>query len=261
MKTTLIVGNWKMNTSLAEARMLARAVLHGVEHIERIQTVLCPPTIWLTEIAHHDIPFGKLPHLALGAQTAHQADSGAFTGETGMGMLQGLVAYVILGHSERMQYYNETLTAVGQKALAALAKKITPIICLGEVHQSPTSIDEVRAQAANLAAQISTENYQDIVIAYEPVWAIGTGQAAIPEYAAEVMRAIHQVFNGKSRVLYGGSVNAENAQGFLDLPETDGFLIGGASLNQKTFVQICQKADDRAQKCGQRSLHPEPHRN
>ncbi len=255
MRTKIIAGNWKMNTSLAEAMTLAQGVLHGTEHIERITTVICPPAVWLVPIAHEVIPKGRLPHLKLGAQNMHPKTEGAFTGEISPLMVKSCAEYVILGHSERTHLFGEALDFTAEKVEAANEHGLKPILCVGEDSQSERSASHVVHTLNHLVKGLSHEQLDELIVAYEPVWAIGTGKAATPEYAEKVLNALRSVLTAKTRILYGGSVNEENAQGFLELPDCDGLLIGGASLKLKSFLTICQIADDLAQKGGHRSLH------
>ena len=241
-----------MNTALAEAHTLANGVMHGVEDIERIETVLCPPTIWLTEL-RHSLP--KLPHLKLGAQNMYSEDSGAFTGETSPVMLADLADYVILGHSERTHIFKESPDQIAEKVEAAFAHGLTPILCVGEDSKAEGSATQVAHALGHLIKTLTPEQVQKLVVAYEPVWAIGTGLAATPEYADTVLAALRHVTSPETRILYGGSANDENARGFLELPDCDGLLVGGASLKLKPFVTMCQIADDLAGASGQRSLH------
>lgn len=250
----LIVGNWKMNTvSLAEAETLARGVLHGVEHIERITTVICPPTIWLVSLSH-ELP--KLPHFKLGAQNVYSEESGAFTGEASPLMLKKLVDYVILGHSERTHIFRETISMVAEKVVSTLEHGFTPILCVGEDEPSDQPAAHMAQRLNHLVSELTEMELEQLVVAYEPVWAIGSGTPATPQYAETVLAALRHVTTPKTRILYGGSVNEQNAPGFLSLPDCDGLLIGGTSLKLKPFLTICQQADDVAQAAGHLSLHP-----
>jgi triosephosphate isomerase len=250
----LIVGNWKMNTlNLAEAETLARGVLHGAEHIERITTVICPPTIWIAPLSH-ELP--KLPHFALGAQNVYSEESGAFTGETSPKMLRGLVEYIIIGHSERTHIFKESMAMVAAKVAAALENGFTPILCVGEDEMSDQPASHVAQRLNHLVSELAPMELEHLVVAYEPVWAIGSGTPATPDYAETVLAALRQVTSPKTRLLYGGSVNEQNAPGFLSLKDCDGLLIGGTSLKLKPFLTICQQADDLAQANGHPSLHP-----
>lgn len=253
MRTKIIAGNWKMNTTLAEAHTLARGVVHGAEHIERVTTVLCPPTIWLTELRHEVAH--SLPHLKLGAQNMYFEEMGAFTGETSPVMLKGIVEYVILGHSERTHLFHEKHDLIAEKVEAAFAHGLVPILCVGEDVANEHSAQQIVHSLNHMIKGLSHEQLEQLVVAYEPVWAIGTGKAATPEYAERIMSGLRGILTPKTRILYGGSVNEENARGFLELADCDGLLIGGTSLKLKPFLTICQLADDLAGTAGHQSLH------
>lgn len=255
MRTKLVAGNWKMNTTLADAHVLARGVLNGAEHIERIEIVLCPPAIWLAQLAHDAVPVGRLPHLKLGAQNMYFEETGAFTGEISPLMIKEVAEYVIIGHSERTHIFREDAELVADKVRSALEHGLTPILCIGEDKQSPDSKRQLVHQLNHLLKDVEQSDLHKLVVAYEPVWAIGSGNPATPEYAEDVMSALRSAVTEKTRLLYGGSVNEENAPGFLAQPNCDGFLIGGTSLKLKPFLTVCQQADDQAQKAGHRSLH------
>lgn len=259
MRTKLIAGNWKMNTTLADALVLATGVRNGAEHMERIEVVLCPPTIWLAAIAHDVIPPHHLPHLKLGAQNMYFEESGAFTGEISPLMVKEVAEYVILGHSDRTEKFHENAELISEKVLSALSHNLTPILCVGEHEKSADSKRQLVHKLNHLIKGFNQEQLEKIVVAYEPVWAISGGDAshepATPEYANEVITGLRSVLPEKTRILYGGSSNDENAQGFFDGSDCDGFLVGGASLKLKSFLTMCQIADDVAQKQGHRSLH------
>lgn len=255
MRTKIIAGNWKMNTSLSEAYTLARGVLHDAEHIERIVTVLCPPTIWLTELAHEVIPPGCLPHLKLGAQNMHDEDSGAFTGEASPAMIKEVAEYVILGHSERTHLFHEGIDFISSKVYAAFRYGLQPILCVGEDERQEHAMRQVIHRINHLVKDLKPEQVEKLIVAYEPVWAIGTGEAAEPEYAQRVMQSLRTMLSPKTRILYGGSVNEENAEAYLKQADCDGLLIGGTSLKLKPFLKICQIADDLAATASHPSLH------
>jgi triosephosphate isomerase len=257
-RVPVIAGNWKMNTTLADAHILAKGVRDGAEHIERIEIVMCPPTVWLSEIADIVKP-GAMPHLALGAQNMYFEEMGAFTGETSPLMVKELAEYVIIGHSERVHVFHEKPSLITRKVAAALEHGLTPILCVGEDEQSSTSKTEVAAMLEKIIEEFSPEEKAKIVVAYEPVWAIGTGKAATPEYAQEVMHELRTKLPEETCVLYGGSANDENCGSLLELPDCDGLLIGGASLKLKNFLIMCQTADDLAHKHGHKSKHETHH--
>ncbi|HET9879004.1 MAG TPA: triose-phosphate isomerase [Candidatus Limnocylindria bacterium] len=249
MRRPVIAGNWKMNPpTLDEAISLARAVAAVSAPLDGIDVVVCPPAVWLTAVAGELAGSG----VAVGAQTMHHEERGAFTGETSPLMLAGLASYVILGHSERRQYDGETDEGVARKVASAVAHGLRPIAAVGE------RLDERRSGATEavidrqLRAAVSgldTIAGSGLVIAYEPVWAIGTGEAAEPSDAQSVARQIrgilHERFGddaGDVPIQYGGSVTADNAAAFLALPDVDGALVGGASLKPEQFAAILAAA-------------------
>ena len=245
MPKPLIAGNWKMNTSLAEAEALATGIRDAVTPISGVEILLCPPFTSLSAVS--DALKGS--QIKLGAQNMHDQASGAFTGEIGPNMLQGLCEYVILGHSERRQLFGEDDQLVNRKVQAAFQHGLRPILCVGE------TLDQREAgQAASVVSQQlrgSLANVVDItglVVAYEPVWAIGTGRAATPEIAAEMMGnvisdtllSLHPEAAGETPLLYGGSVNPDNIAGFVALDSVHGALVGGASLQADQFAEIAR---------------------
>jgi triosephosphate isomerase len=244
MRRPVIAGNWKMNPpSLDEALALAAAVEVAAVAAPDVTTVICPPTIWLAEVAR--VATGAV---ALGAQTMHFEERGAFTGETSPLMLAGLASFVILGHSERRQYDGETDEAVGRKVASAVAHGLRPIVAVGEraderrAGETGAVIDrQVRAALAGLGRIGGSV----LVVAYEPVWAIGTGDAASPADAQAVASQIRTILreldaDGADEVpiQYGGSVTDANALEFFRQPDIDGALVGGASLKPETFAAI-----------------------
>ena len=259
MRRKMIAGNWKMNTTLADAHVLARGVLNGVEHMERIEVVICPPTIWLAQLAHDVVPLHSMPHLKLGAQNMYFAEEGAFTGEISPLMVKEVAEYVIIGHSDRTHKFHEDTELIAEKVVSALAHHLTPILCLGEDQKSENSKRQLVHKLNHLVNGLSQEQLEKIVVAYEPVWAISGGDAhhepATPEYAQEVISGLRHVLPEKTRILYGGSSNDENALGFFEGSDCDGFLVGGASLKLKSFLTMCQVADDLAGRHGHQSLH------
>ena len=254
----IIAANWKLNTSLADAYVLARGVLHGTEHMERIVTVLCPPAIWLTELAHEVVSVGMLPHLKLGAQNIFYEQSGPYTGEVSAKMVAEVAEYVIVGHSERVKFFHETAHDTALKLEAALAQNLQPILCVGELQATPEAAVQVGKRLEEVVENLSEAEKAQLIVAYEPVWAISNGQTgtpATPDYAESTMGRLKTLLPDGARVLYGGSANGENAASFLACPSCDGLLIGGASLKLKSFLQAAQAADDLAGAQGFRSLH------
>ena len=249
MRTPVIAGNWKMNpATLAEASELADAVRAAAETHPAVTTVICPPAIWLTGVSR----LLRGGPLHLGAQTMHDQERGAFTGETSPLMLAGIAEYVILGHSERRQYDNETDEAVGRKVASAVAHGLRPIAAVGEraderrAGETATVVDrQVRAALGSLDGITGS----GLVIAYEPVWAIGTGEAATAADAQEVAAQIREILRELDAaaaddvpIQYGGSVTSENASEFFTQPDIDGALVGGASLKPEAFAGILRAA-------------------
>jgi triosephosphate isomerase len=250
MRTPIVAGNWKMHKTITEAVELTRAVRREVTDLKNIEVVLCPPFTSLASVRETIGP----ARIGLGAQNMFFEEQGAFTGEISPPMLAELCEYVILGHSERRQYFGETDEGVNKKAKAALAHNLIPIICVGEnLEQNRANETEavvggqVRAAFQDIGAEEATRS----IIAYEPIWAIGTGLAAVP---AEVNRIIGLSIRGtladlfgetvaqSIRVQYGGSVKPDNMADFGVQSEIDGALVGGASLRADSFVGIVQAA-------------------
>ena len=244
MRRPVIAGNWKMNpASLGEALALASEVEAAAADAPDVTTVICPPAIWLADVSR-----SASGHVSIGAQTMHFEERGAFTGETSPLMLAGLASFVILGHSERRQYDGETDEGVGRKVAAAVRHGLRPIAAVGEraeerrAGQTGAVIDrQVRAALAGL----DRIGGSGLVVAYEPVWAIGTGDAASPADAQAVasqIRAILRELDADAAdevpIQYGGSVTDANALEFFRQPDIDGALVGGASLNADTFAAI-----------------------
>ena len=247
-RTPVVAGNWKMNPpTLEEALALAEAVELAAAETPGVTTVVCPPTVWLTELSR------AVPGLHLGAQTMHHEERGAFTGETSPLMLDGLATFVILGHSERRQYDGETDEAVGLKVASAVAHSLRPIAAIGERAEerragaTATVIDrQLRAAIGRLERLAGS----GLVIAYEPVWAIGTGDAATGADAQEVARQIRDILRETDPdaaheipIQYGGSVTPDNAAEFFAQPDIDGALVGGASIKAEAFAAILRAAE------------------
>lgn len=248
----LIAGNWKMNSDHASARQLASAVVAGVGNPDPVQVAVCPPFINL------DATYGVLhgTPIRLGAQHMHEEISGAFTGEISAPMLRAVGChFVILGHSERRQYFGETDAAVNKKINQALAHLLVPIVCVGESlleREGNLETEIVSGQVRAALEGISPGSSEHLVIAYEPVWAIGTGRTATPDQAQEmhaVIRAIlieqvGQDLGAAIQILYGGSMKPENAADLLGMQDIDGGLIGGASLKAEDFAMIVRAAQE-----------------
>jgi triosephosphate isomerase (TIM) len=249
MRTPVVAGNWKMNPpSHAEALALAGAVADTADELPSVTTVICPPTVWLEAMSR--ALQGR--RVAVGVQTMHFEERGAFTGETSPLMIAGLADFVILGHSERRQYDGETDEAVGRKVASAVAHGLRPIAAIGERAEERRSgatasvIDrQLRAAIGRLERLAGT----GLVIAYEPVWAIGTGDAASAADAQEVCAQIRDILRqtdpdaaDQVPIQYGGSVTAENASELFAQPDIDGALVGGASLVPEAFAAILRAA-------------------
>ncbi len=247
MRTPLIAGNWKMNTTLAESLALVEEIKERLDIIEGVEKVLCPPFISLTSVK-------KLlqgSSIKLGAQNIYFEEKGAYTGEVSPLMLSGICEFVILGHSERRQYFGETDEVVNKKVHAALKAGLTPILCLGEKleEMEARKTEEVVTRQVNGALK-GIQSPQPLVIAYEPIWAIGTGRAATAEEAnitiAIIRKTLSQLYGDgialETRILYGGSVTADNIFEFVIQPEIDGALVGGASLKAEEFLSIVKQS-------------------
>ncbi|HMZ06698.1 MAG TPA: triose-phosphate isomerase [Anaerolineales bacterium] len=249
MRTSFVAGNWKMNKNIAETRDLLSALKAGLNDIKNVERVVCPPFIALN--AASEVLAGS--EVGLGAQNMHWEEKGAFTGEIAPGMVKEICGYVILGHSERRTYFGETDETVNKKLLAAEKAGLTPIVCVGETlaqYEAGQTADIVSSQTRLGLKGVSAEFAQRIVVAYEPVWAIGTGKASSAENAQGVHGVIRLVLQemfgaetaGAIRILYGGSVTAANAAEFFSQPDIDGALVGGASLKVDDFLAIARAA-------------------
>jgi triosephosphate isomerase len=246
MRKPFIAGNWKMNMNLASAAALAEGVAKATAGIEGVDLAVCPPSCYL-ETVGRAIAGSKV---ALGGQNMYYEKEGAFTGEISASMLCDLgCKYVILGHSERRHVLGETDAAINKKVHAALAAGLTPIVCVGELlaeREAGRTLDVIRRQFDGSLAGLSAEQMAKLVIAYEPVWAIGTGKVATPQQAEEVhldLRKImaeryNQKVADKVCIQYGGSVKPDNAADLLGQPNIDGALVGGASLKVDQFLGI-----------------------
>ncbi|WP_299024920.1 triose-phosphate isomerase [uncultured Thermanaerothrix sp.] len=250
MRKPLVAGNWKMNKTVEQARSLVSEMLPGLQAVHAVERVLCPPFTSLMAIA----AMLSGTEIGLGAQNMHWEASGAFTGEIAPAMVKEFCQYVILGHSERRTYFGETDETVNRKVHAALANDLTPIVCIGETlaeNEAGRTAEVVSRQIEQGLKDLTPEQAGRLVIAYEPVWAIGTGRAASGEDANRVVgevirptlaRMFGQAVAEAVRVLYGGSVTATNAAEFFSQPEIDGALVGGASLKTAEFVKIVEAA-------------------
>jgi triosephosphate isomerase (TIM) len=250
MRKPFVAGNWKMNKTIAEARELVRTMSGQMSAIQDVEKVFCPPFTSLMAVSEMLAGTG----IGLGAQNMYWEEKGAFTGEVSPAMVRELCAYVILGHSERRAYFGETNDTVNKKLRAAQAIGLTSIVCVGETleeYESGRTREVVSTQTSQSLRDVSPEYASSIVVAYEPVWAIGTGKASTGDAANAVIKdfirpAIAELYGEKTaqavRVLYGGSVTGTNATEFFAQPDIDGALVGGASLKLDEFVAITKAA-------------------
>lgn len=246
----LIAGNWKMNTTASETDDLISEINSLVGQQTQVQVCICPPFTSLQKGSS----LVEQTEVLLGAQNMSAEPSGAFTGEISAEMLRDLyVNFVILGHSERRQYFGETNESINLKVLAAVQNNLKPIYCIGETleeRESGKTLEVVKTQVNEGLANFPLSEVDNLVLAYEPVWAIGTGKTATDEMAQEVHAYVRgllvDLFGDAAgsgvRILYGGSMKPENASGLLSQPDVDGGLIGGASLNAKSFCAIVDSA-------------------
>ncbi|CAA9473262.1 MAG: Triosephosphate isomerase [uncultured Solirubrobacteraceae bacterium] len=248
-RTPLIVGNWKMNKTVAEAEQYIQGLLPRVGAVDEVEIAICPPYTALQAM----VDSARGSSVQVYAQNMHWAESGAFTGEVSAAMLSELdVTGVLLGHSERRAHFGETDRALQAKVPYALEAQLLPILCVGETEEERERGDterRLRHQVQEGLEKVAPERLGEVVIAYEPVWAIGTGLVATPEQAQEAVafaRAlvadIDRDAGDAVRVLYGGSLNADNAEELLSLPDVDGALIGGASLDPASLARIVDTA-------------------
>ena len=246
MRVPIIAGNWKMNTTVNEAVKLVGEMRPLLDSVNNVEKVVCPPFVSLTSVRETL----KASSVKLGAQNMYFEEKGAYTGEVSPLMLAGLCEYVILGHSERRQYFGETNEIINKKIRAALKAGLKPILCVGESlaqyeagKTEAVVTDHVTGSLKDIPASVN------LVIAYEPVWAIGTGKAATSEQANKVIGIIRKIvvklygesFAQSLRILYGGSVTAENIAELMGQPEIDGGLVGGASLKVELFASIVKQ--------------------
>jgi triosephosphate isomerase (TIM) len=252
-RTPLIAGNWKMYKTVAEAERYIQALLPRVASLEGVELAICTPFTALAAMV--DSTRGS--RVAVFAQNMHEAAEGAFTGEVAAPMLVELdVAGVVLGHSERRQYFAESDRAVALKLAAALHAGLRPILCVGETEDERVAGDterKLRHQVQEGLEHVPAGRLAEVSVAYEPIWAIGTGRVATPEQAQEAASFVRALVGALApgiaadvRVLYGGSVNAANAAELLALPDVDGALVGGASLDAESFAAIATAARDAA---------------
>lgn len=263
MRRPIIIANWKMNTSLAEASVLASSIKHDLNNTNA-EVVICPPSVWLVPVA--EILYGA-KNISIGAQNVFwenpSAGGGHYTGEIAPKMLKGVTKYVIIGHSERRKYLHEDLEMINKKIKATIEAGLTPVVCIGEekkrrlekrIYIEPTVVDiaaPLWREISCIFRGVTHEEMEKIIIVYEPVWAISTGgkgEAADGAYASAVIKGIRKkiakLYSKKIaqeiRFLYGGSVDSKNVAEFLRQPEINGCLVGAASLKLREFIAICR---------------------
>ena len=245
MSQPMIVGNWKMNTTIEDAKGLAEAMKPGLEAVDGIRKAVCPPLVSLAHVAETL----RGASISLGAQNMHFEERGAFTGEVSPEMLVDICQLVILGHSERRQYFHETDELINLKVKAACRVGLTPVLCVGErlpEREANRAEEVVEAQIDGCLDEIAFPG--DLVVAYEPVWAIGTGRAATPDLAQAMMAHIRGLLASRYGedsakavpLLYGGSVSPANISDYMREKDVNGALVGGASLDADSFVEIAR---------------------
>ncbi|HEX6922286.1 MAG TPA: triose-phosphate isomerase [Bacillales bacterium] len=248
MRKPIIAANWKMNKTLEEAKSFMKEIKGKVPDENVVDSVVCSPALFLDTL----VKLAEGSRVKIGAQNMHNEEKGAFTGETSPYALQDLgVTYVILGHSERRQLFGETDEFVHSKVQAAFAHELTPIVCVGETleeREADKTEEVVRGQVEKDLAGLTEEQAQQVVIAYEPIWAIGTGKSSTAEDAnavcANIRSILRDLFSEETadaiRIQYGGSVKPENIEGYLKQSDIDGALVGGASLEGESFLQLLE---------------------
>ncbi|BBU38497.1 MAG: triose-phosphate isomerase [Bacillaceae bacterium] len=248
MRKPIIAGNWKMHKTLEEAKSFVKEVKSLVPPQDKVDSVICAPALFLGQL----VELAEGSELKIGAQNMHFEESGAYTGEISPVALADIgVDYVIIGHSERREMFAETDETVNKKVLAAFKHELTPIVCVGESlaeREAGKTNEIVGDQVKKALAGVDASAVKNIVIAYEPIWAIGTGKSSSPEDANEVCAHIRGVIAdiysddvaNEVRIQYGGSVKPENIKDFLNQPEIDGALVGGASLEPRSFLQLLE---------------------
>jgi triosephosphate isomerase (TIM) len=251
MRKKIVAANWKMNMTQAESERFVDSFLRGVGEINDVEVVIIPP---FTAIAKVSEALGKAHNIKVGAQNMYWEKSGAYTGEISASLLRDLfVHYVVLGHSERRTLFGETDEMVNRKVRAALDARLRPIVCIGETleQRDKGNVEKILSiQLRGSLAGLKPKELQETVVAYEPVWAIGTGRNATPQQAQEAHAFIRHTLREMAddttaeriRIQYGGSVKPENAREIMSQPDIDGALVGGASLDPRSFAQIVKAA-------------------
>ena len=250
MRKPCVAGNWKMHKTVEESLVLVKELLPGLAKYPSVESVICPPFTALAKVAEQL----EGTDISLGAQNLYWEDKGAFTGEISPGMVAELAEQVIIGHSERRAYFQDTDEAVNKKIKAALEVGLKPILCVGETleeNEAGNTGEVVKRQLTSALEGLQEDHLRKMMVAYEPVWAIGTGRAATPEGANQVIKTYIREELARlasleiaqmTRVLYGGSVKPENARAFFQQPDIDGALVGGASLKAEAFIAITKAA-------------------
>ncbi|MFS0559730.1 triose-phosphate isomerase [Terribacillus sp. 179-K 1B1 HS] len=248
MRKNVIAGNWKMNKTISEAKEFIEATKAKIPSSDKVEAIVCSPALYLTELVKQT----EGTDLKIAAQTMHYEESGAFTGEISPTALKSIgVEYAVIGHSERREYYNETDESVNKKTHAALQHDITPIVCIGETleeREADKTNEVVGGQVEKALEGLSAEQVAKVILAYEPVWAIGTGKTATAQQANEVCTFIRNVVSEKVsaeaadavRIQYGGSVKPANVDELLSESDIDGALVGGASLEADSFLALVE---------------------
>ena len=249
MRTPFIAGNWKMNKTISEGEQFLDS-LKNLPAKDEVESAICAPFIHLPSL----VDKAKDLNIGIGAENAHEEDSGAFTGEVSVAMLQDLgVDFIIIGHSERREHFNETDETVNKKTLATLKNNIVPIVCVGETdaeREEGRHIERVESQVEKALSEVSAADAKKVVIAYEPIWAIGTGKSATSDDANEMCGAVRKKIASlysddvadKVRVQYGGSVKPANIREYMEREHIDGALVGGASLEAESFLELLEGA-------------------
>lgn len=255
----LIIGNWKMHGTLADAIVLASEMAGKIDS-DWAEVVLCPPAVWIYPVAEELTQRANRHGIKLGIQNIYPEKEGSFTGEISAAMVKNLVDYVIIGHSERRQLFGETDEIVNQKIKAVLAEGVTPVVCVGEQERTMSVQKNNKnqlylSQAKKALDGLNRQQISRIIFSYEPVWAVGSGDNASATYAAAAIFNIRQLLlkevgllAEEMSMLYGGSVTAANAQEYLLQPEIDGLMVATASLKAKEFIQICRAVYDEEKK-------------
>ncbi len=250
MRRPCVAGNWKMHKTIKESTDLVVELIPGLDSIKNVDSVICPPFTALAMVSN----LVKDLKIELGAQNLFWEEQGAYTGEISPGMVAEIAEHVILGHSERRAYFQDTDDAVNKKILAALKAGLKPILCVGETleeNEAGKTGEVVKRQLVEALKEVNTEELGQMMVAYEPVWAIGTGKAATAEGANQVIKnhvrdVLASLYSRAAadqiRILYGGSVKPANAKEYFQQPDIDGALVGGASLKAEAFIQITEAA-------------------